>query len=310
MTEEIQRRPPSQIKIRTLETDVEDMRRSGGGLTSGKILGHDLEEITQRTNNEAITFFPTDVSSVKNSSHKNKIIFAIIGTIVVLGAIVGFVLYKNKPVSPEVSNIPTSMPQYYSLLNNFNGPREFVVFNLSLNEFERILAQQFHALNKSQTAKEIVFIDSNNKFITAENMIKLLFNNFSGISFSDQPKWEEDFSFIITSNNFSQKTIGYVAKIDAKNLNTFTLSGLKGRFSLAFENLIEKNPEILSSQYLQNVGNPVGTFNSKTIGVISNVRYIKFSSGAEFYYGFYNEYFIVATSEDTFQKILEMIVIR
>lgn len=33
---EILRKPPSQIKIRTLETDVEDMRKSGGGLVEEK----------------------------------------------------------------------------------------------------------------------------------------------------------------------------------------------------------------------------------------------------------------------------------
>jgi len=307
---EIQRKPPSQIKIRTLETDVEDMRKSGGGLTSGKILGHDLEEVIQKSNQEAVTFFPTEITPEKISSPKNKIIFTIIGTIVVLGLIVGFFLSKNKSANPEISASPTSTPQYISLLNNFNGPREFVSFNLTLNDFEKILAQQFHNLTQSQTVKEIIFIDSNRNFISAENILKLLFNNFNGIAFSDQPKWEQGFSFIIYSNDTSQKSIAYIAKIDAKDLNVFALSGLRGRFSLAFENLIEKNSEILSSQYLQNVGNPQGTFNSKTIGVINNVRYIKFSSGAEFYYGFYNEYFIAATSEEAFQEMLEMIVIR
>jgi hypothetical protein len=307
---EIQRKPPSQIKIRTLETDVEDMRKSGGGLTSGKILGHDLEEVIQKNNQEAVTFFSTEITPEKNSSHKNKIIFTVIGTIIVLGLIVGFFLFKNKPANPEVSTSPTSMPEYVSLLNNFNGQREFVSFNLTLSDFEKILVQQFNNLTQSQTIKEIVFVDNDRNFISAENILKLLFNNFSGISFSDQPKWEKEFSFIIYSDDISQKSIAYVAKIDAKNLNAFTLSGLRGRFSLAFENLIEKNPEILSSQYLQNVGNPEGTFNSKAIGVINNVRYIKFSSGAEFYYSFYNEYFVIATSEKAFQEMLEMIVIR
>ncbi len=303
---EIQRKPPSQIKIRTLETDVEDMRKSGGGLTGGKILGHDLEEINREEKKEAVTFFPTEPTPLKTSP-KKRFPLIIIGTVLILGLIVGFFLYKNQSQKTISTTTPTPTPQYVSLLKNFNGPREFINLNLNSDEFAKILVQQFQSLKDSHLTKEIVFINKDQSFIPAEEILKLLFNNFNSIAISDQPKWENDFSFIVSSEN-NVNSIGYVAKIDAKNLNTFTLAGLKGRFSLAFEKLIEDNPEILSSQYLQNVGKPTSTFNSKTISVISNVRYIKFSSGAEFYYGFYNEYFIVATSENTFQKILEMII--
>ena len=41
----IQSRPPSFIKIRTMQSDIEEMRSSGGHISGAKILGKRLEEI-------------------------------------------------------------------------------------------------------------------------------------------------------------------------------------------------------------------------------------------------------------------------
>jgi len=308
---EIFKKPPSQIKIRTLETDIEDMRKGGGGLTSGKILGRDLEEINQRLQKqEAITFFPAEVSTEEIAARKKKIPIIIIGTAVALGIIVGIVFYlTRKPTFLSPTTIPSVTPQPVSLLTNFNGPSESIIFDLTLSGLEKILAQQFHEITKPQFTKEIVLIKNSGEFVTAEEFLKTLFNNFEGIAISDQPRWEKDFSLIIYTNDIGVKSIAYVTKINAKNLTVFSLSNLKSRFSLSFEKLIEKNSEILTSQYLQNIGAPIQQFIPKTIGPIT-VYFIKFTTGAEFYYGFYNEYFILSTTEQAFAKILDLILIR
>jgi len=44
---DIQSRPPSFIKIRTMESDMEEMRSAGGHISEAKILGKRLEEIEQ-----------------------------------------------------------------------------------------------------------------------------------------------------------------------------------------------------------------------------------------------------------------------
>lgn len=307
---EILKKPPSQIKIRTLETDVEDMRKSGGGLIGAKILGRDLEELTQKINqSEAITFFPTEAETPELPKTTKKKLFLIIGgTIFGLAIIVGVIYYlSHKPKTPQPHTTPTPMAQYVSLLSNFNGLTTYETINLTLDDFEKVLIKQ--QLLKANTIQQIVLVKPDNNFVTADEFIRLLYNNLKGIPISDQPKFFANFSLISYANNLGQKSLAYVLKLDSSGLNTFAFSTLKSRFGLAFEQLIQNQPELLTSQYLENIGSPLPPFLTKEIGPI-RVQYLMFSTRKEFYYGFYNEYLIIATSQEAFEKILDFVLIK
>ncbi|HOD96796.1 MAG: hypothetical protein WC579_01825 [Candidatus Paceibacterota bacterium] len=313
---EILRKPPSQIKIRTLETDVEDMRKSGGGFISGKVLGRTPEEINRSIHNEgnknAVTFFPTQTDTSNIAQKKNKVPIIIIATIVGIGIIVGLVFYiSHKPqTSPPIAT-PSLTPQYSSLLRNFNGVQEWVSFDLTLNGFEDILVKQFYTISEPQKTKELVFVKNNGSLVTASEFFDVLFDHFKGITAAERPQWENRFSFIVFTDNSGSKSIAYVTKIDTAKSNPLVLPKLKQDFSRAFENYILNNTELLTYQYLQNPGKPNSPFLPQTIGPL-NASVLKFSTGAEFYYAFYgNEYyFLVATSKQAFEELLNLIVVR
>ena len=306
---EILKKPPSQIKIRTLETDVEDMRKSGGGLIAGKVLGRDFEEVSQKINQqEAVTFFPTETEP-ENVSNKKKIPLIIVATIVIIAIIIGGVLLFTSKSKKQIVSQPTATPQQYiSLLVNFNGSQEYQTIDISdINSITQVLAKQ--TILGPQITKEIVFVKKNGELVKGEEFLKLLYNNFENISPTDQLPLMANFSFIIYSDNQSKKSLAYVLKINSAGYNVFSLQQLKSKFGLAFENLIENSPEILTPQYLENVGKPTGIFQPKEIGPIQ-ARYLSFTTGNEFYYGYYNDYLIIATSEKAFETILNALLPR
>jgi len=313
---EILRKPPSQIKIRTLETDVEDMRKSGGGFISGKVLGRTPEEINRSVRNEgdksAVTFFPTQTDTSNIAQKKNKVPVIIIATIVGIGIIVGLVFYvSRKPQTSPPITTPSITPQYSSLLRNFNGSQEWISFDLTLNGFENILVKQFYTISEHQKTKELIFVRNDGALVTTEEFFDVLFDHFKGITSAEQPQWEKRFSFIVYTDNNGSKSIAYVTKIDMTKSNPLVLPKLKQDFSRAFENFILNNTELLTHQYLQNPGKPNPPFLPQTIGPL-NASVLKFSTGAEFYYAFYgNEYyFLVATSKPAFEELLNLIVER
>ena len=310
---EILRKPPSQIKIRTLETDVEDMRKSGGGLVEGKILGRSLEELTssiEQKKKGEVTFFPTRVAPEEITQKKKKVPIIIIATIVGIGLVIGLVFYTgHKPQSPSNTLPPAAQPQYISLLHNYNGPQESVTFDLTLKNFESILVKQFYTITVPETVKEIIFTKNNGELVTGEEFLKTLFNNFEGIPFSNQPKWSKSFSFIIYTSKNGTNSIAYVAQMDNSSLNVTAFSSLKSRFAIDFEKFIINNVKLLTSQYLQDPGKPNAQFLPQTIGAI-NASVLQFSTGAEFYYALYDNYFIAGTSKDAFTKILDLIITR
>jgi len=152
---EILRKPPSQIKIRTLETDVEEYAQKRWRFISGKVLGRTPEEINRSVRNEgdksAVTFFPTQTDTSNIAQKKIKVPIIIIATIVGIGIIVGLVFYiSHKPqTSPPIAT-PSLTPQYSSLLRNFNGSQEWISFDLTLNGFENILVKQFYTISEHQ----------------------------------------------------------------------------------------------------------------------------------------------------------------
>lgn len=312
---EILKRPPSQIKIRTLETDVEDMRKSGGGIITGKVLGRDFEEVSQKINQqEAITFFPTESES-ENIINKKKIPLIIISTIIVIAFIIGGVLFFSSKSKHQTTYTPTpTSQQYVSLLTNFNGASEQQTIDINdINSITQILAKQ--TILGPQITKEIIFMKNNGELVKGDEFLKVLYNNFKNISPNEQLPLMANFSFIVHSNIQSQKSIAYVFKINSSGYNVFGLQELKSKFGLSFENLIENNPEILTPQYLENVGKPSGIFQPKSIGSIQ-ARYLSFTTGKEFYYGYYhadslnNDYFIIATSLEAFETILNTLLPR
>lgn len=305
----IPKKPPSYIRIRTLESDTEQMRQSGGEINRGRVAGKKMEEIEMgpAVKEEAI-FEDKDTPPEQAPGKKNKIVPIIIILLAVFllgGAAVFFLLApKQKNANPVASASPT--PQYVSLLKNFNGPLTYAILTGNTDDFEKILNQEFKKLSVNQ-AEEIAFMKNQIGVYPANDFLRLLYANFPGIGLTNIPDFEADFSFLAFQNQNTQASLAYVLKINEANLSTFTLSNLKAQFATSFEKFIEDHSELLTPQYLENVGNPQKLFLTKTIGSI-NGRYLTFSTSKEFYYGFYQNYFIVATSQESFQKTLEFLL--
>ncbi len=307
---EIQKRPPSDIRIRTLQSDAEEMRQSGGEINTGRILGQKMEDLerNQPMMGEAI-FEEKDVVLNQSPVKKNKLLpIAIILIVVFLlaAAVILFVvLPKTKnPSSPSVT--PSATPAYISLLPNFSGEKTPLILAENLNTFEKTLSQEFKKLEPNQS-KELVFLKDESNSYPANGFLRMIYSNFPDVNLTDIPDFENNFSFIISQNQLGENNIGYVLKINDADLPAFTLASLKTRFATTFEIFIEEHSDLLASQYLENPGEPQKAFLGKTIGSI-NARYLKFSTGKEFYYCFYQDQLIIATSQDAFQKVLDFLL--
>ncbi|MDP2856263.1 MAG: hypothetical protein Q8N90_04105 [bacterium] len=302
---EIPKKPPSYIRIRTLQNDAEEMRQSGGEINTGRILGKKMEDLenNQPIIEEAI-FEEKEMPLNQNAAKKNKILpIAVILIIVFLfGAAVMFFVVLPKSKNSNSLATPTATPQYASLLQNFSGEKVFLILAEDLNAFEKGLTQEFKKLEPDQS-KEIVFLKDANNTYPANSFLMIIYSNFPEISLTDIPDFENNFAFIIFQNQLGENNIGYVLKINDADLPTFTLASLKTKFATTFERFLEAHYDLLASQYLENAGEPQGPFLGKAVGPI-NTRYLKFSTGKEFYYGFYQSQLIIATSQDAFQKIL------
>jgi len=308
---EIPKRPPSYIRIRTLQSDAEEMRQSGGEINTGRILGKKMEDIEENRLAAEEAIFEEKELPLNHgaSSKKSKILPIIVVLIVVflLGAALTFfvILPKSRNSNPLI--IPSTTPQHSSLLKNFNGEKTFLIISEDgLNDFEKGLTQEFKKLDANQS-KEIVFLKDANNIYPANNFLRTIYSNFPDMSLTDIPDFEKDFSLIIFQNELGENTIGYTLKINDANLATFTLANIKTSFATAFERFIEEHSSLLASQYLENVGEPQKPFLGKAVGPI-NTRYLKFSTGKEFYYGFYQSLLIIATSQETFQKVLDFLL--
>jgi hypothetical protein len=305
---EIPKRPPSYIRIRTLQSDAEEMRQSGGEINTGRILGQKMEDLenNQPMAEEAI-FEEKDATINQHATKKNKILPIIIILIVVflLGAAVMFLVILPKTKNSALTT-PSATPQYTSLLKNFNGEKIFLTLAEGLNDFEKGLTQEFKKLEPNQS-KEIVFLKDASSAYPANSFLRIIYSNFPEMNLTDIPDFENNFSFIIFQNQLGENNIGYVLKINDANLATFALANLKTKFATAFEIFIEEHFDLLASQYLENAGEAQKPFLGKAIGPL-NARYLKFSTGKEFYYGFYQSQLIIATSQDTFQKVLDFLL--
>lgn len=306
---EIPRKPPSYIRIRTLKSDAEQMRQAGGEITSGQILGKKMEEIgrEQAVSEEAI-FEEKEIPLGQAPTKRNKIIPAIIILLIVflLGGAAVFFVVLPKSKTPKATPSASPTPQYVSLLKNFSGERIFLTFSGRLDDFEKTLSQEFKKLEISQS-KEIIFLKDNVNIYPANDFLKMIYSGLPGVGLTDIPAFENDFSFILLIDQSGQNALGYVLKINEAGLSTFALSNLKSKFATAFEIFIEEHSDLLTPQYLENAGNAQKPFLSRAIDPV-NGRYLKFSTGKEFYYGFYQNYLIIGTSQDTFQKILEYLL--
>lgn len=306
---EIPKKPPSYIRIRTLQGDAEEMRQSGGEINTSRILGQKMEDLenNQPIIEEAI-FEEKDVAMNQNAAKKNKILPIIIILLIVflLGGAAVFFIVLPKSKNANFSPTPSATPQYVSILKNFSGETTFLTFTGDINNFEKGLTQEFKKLEPDQS-KEIVFLKDASNIYPANSFLKTIYSNFPGISLTDVPNFEGVFAFIILQNQMGENNLGYVLKIDDTNLPTFTLASIKTTFATAFERFIEEHCDLLASQYLENPGLAQKPFLTKPIGPV-NSRYLKFSTGKEFYYGFHQSQLIIATSQDAFQKILDFLL--
>jgi hypothetical protein len=314
---EIKNRPPSFIKIRTMQSDMEEMRSAGGHISGAKILGKRLEEIeeTKVEEPEIIEETTPEIESapgvqVIGVKKKSKILPIIIAIIIILMAGGGAGYYfLILPQEDKIVSTPTPIPtpQFISLLKNFSGETTLTKYQGNTSNLEQIISQGFQKSIIPDVAAEIGFMQDDYNIYPATAFIKSIYNDFSGINYSDIPNFENKFAFIVYNNSLGKNSVAYTLKINEQGLTSFTIANIKSNFGAAFEKLIEENSDILSSQYLQDPGVPQKPFLNKELGAI-NARYLKFSTGSEFYYGFYQNNLIIATSQDSFQKILELLL--
>jgi len=306
---EIPKKPPSYIRIRTLQSDAEEMRQSGGEINTGRISGQKMEDLeNNRPIIEEAIFEEKEIPLNQKTAKKNKILPIIIIFLIVflLGGAAVFFIVLPKLKNANSSATPSVTPQYVSILKNFSGETTFLTFAGDINDFEKGLTQEFKKLEPNQS-KEIVFLKDASNIYPANGFLKIIYSNFPGISLTDVPNFEGVFAFIILQNQLGENNLGYILKIDDANLPTFTLASIKTTFATAFERFIEEHYDLLASQYLENVGEPQKPFLGKAVGPV-NTRYLKFSTAKEFYYGFHQSQLIIATSQDAFQKILDFLL--
>jgi hypothetical protein len=320
----IQSRPPSFIKIRTMQSDIEEMRSSGGHISGAKILGKRLEEIEKEQPEELPTEKEQEISpeiikkadeeeekeEVIGSPKKNKKILPLIigvAAILILGGAGYYFLIAPKDNKQVVSTpTPTPKPQFSSILKNFAGETELVIYQGNTSNLEQIIGQAFQKSITPNTTKEIALMQNEYNSYPAQSFLKSIYNNFNGVNSSEIPNFENRFSFIINNDVAGKNSIAYAFKINEQGLTTFTIASIKTKFITAFEKFIENNSDILASQYLQNPGIPQKPFLSKEVGAV-NAKYLKFSTGSEFYYGFYQNYLVIGTSQASFQKLIELL---
>lgn len=315
---DIQSKPPSFIKIRTMQSDIEEMRSSGGHISSAKILGKKLEEVEEKQIEQPATEEKQGIFSEVEANNETQVVgsqkrgkaLPIIITIVVILILGGagayfFVLPKNNEIISTPT--PTPKPQFSSLLKNFSGETELVKYQGNSSNLEQLINQAFQKSIIPDTAKEIGLMQDDYNIFPAQVFLKSVYNNFTGVNSSEIPNFENKFSFIVYDDALGKNSIAYTLKMNEQGLNSFTIASIKQKFITVFEKFIEENSDVLSSQYLQNLGNPQKPFLSKELGAV-NARYLKFSTGLEFYYGFYQNYLIIGTSQNSFQKILELLL--
>ncbi len=309
-----------------MQSDIEEMRSAGGHISGSQILGKRLEEIqeVERVKEEQIeqstatgekqeifseveTENKTQVVGVRKKSKVLSIIISLT-IILILGGGAGyyFLIFskENKVVNTPT---PTPKPQFSSILKNFSGETELVKYQGNLSHLEQLISQAFQKSIAPNVAKEIGLMQDEYNIYPAQNFLKSIYNNFTGVNSSEIPNFENKFSFIIYDDPMGKNSIAYTLKLNEQGLNSFTIASTKQKFITVFEKFIEENSDILSSQYLQDPGVPQKPFLNKELGAI-NARYLKFSTGSEFYYGFYQNYLIIGTSQVSFQKILELLL--
>lgn len=313
----IEKRPPSYIRIRTLQGDAEQMRESGGEVNSGRILGKKLEEIQEQPEQQPIdnqVIFEEDeihaaLIKERKTKAKKTLSILIITIVVICLATLGFFLFKSlqdKNLEIVNTNTPVPTPNYTSPLKISPSERSFVSFSGKLNDLEKIITSEFQNISTPNYTKELILMKDNVNAFSGMEFLRMAFSNLSGISLTDIPPFEDNFSFTIISDGLGKKSLAYVLKINESGLSSFAVSNIKSVFATAFERLIQNDPGNLTSQYLENPGTIKEQFLTKAIGAV-NARYLKFSTGKEFYFAFYQNYFIIATSESGFQNILNLL---
>lgn len=310
---EIPQKPPTQIRIRTLQSDVEQMRQSGGEVASNRVLGQNAEEIQDQPStvtDQSAIFAESELSATETGTKpKNKLFLIIIIAILIIAAAGTIFYFVIKPKNNRPAPIPTASatPQFSSLLLNFSGPKIYERFSGNLDDFEKFLSQTLIQISEPDTVEEIIFLKDDTSAFPANTFIKSLFSNFPNVSIADLPDFQNDFSLLISSDTSAKTSIAYVLKINDSQIPTFAIANIKSRFGTALENMLSEQPDLLTSQYLENPGTIQNQFTTKAIGPI-NARFLKFSTNLEFYYGFYQNYLIIATSQSAFQKLFDSLI--
>lgn len=307
---------PSNIRIRTLKSDIEEMRNSGGQVMAGGIIGKPLEEVEKSSPKKVIDkvdpLFESDKKVLnKDSNKKSKILPIMIGIVMIfiLGGVSAYLIFKPKG-DQEIVATPTvkPTPSHISLLANPVEEKINIEFSGELSDFEKILSQEYKKNYEPGSSLELVLLKDEINSFPANDFLNVIFSGFPGVISTDVPSFKEDFSLLIyNSGQAVQNRLASVYEIDKGDFPSFTIANLKSKFSTALEKLIEERPDLLSSQYLENVGQTKSPFLSQEIGPVK-ARYIQFSAGSKFYYGWYQDYLLMATSNESFSRLLTAIL--
>ncbi|HPT40657.1 MAG TPA: hypothetical protein PLQ44_03615, partial [Candidatus Paceibacterota bacterium] len=198
---DIQSRPPSFIKIRTMQSDIEEMRSSGGHISGTKILGKRLEEvekerpeesmpieekqeITPEATNEANEEKGEIIGSPKKSKKTLPIIIAIIAVLILGGAGYYFLIAPKDNKQVVSTPTPTPKPQFSSILKNFAGETELVIYQGNTSNLEQIIGQAFQKSITPNTTKEIALMQNEYNSYPAQSFLKSIYNNFNGVNSS------------------------------------------------------------------------------------------------------------------------------
>lgn len=294
--------PTSDVKIRTMNSDLQNMGLGGGipQMTVAQIPAVDLNPVT-----------PAPVISVPTSSTGSKkflyLIISIVGIAVLfaLGFFLPKLLFNNQPTTqtaekpkptqqgtvttptsttPKPSETPSLV--HISFFKSSAGTPTNVPIadNLTTENVSGLINQQTAA--SSASFLEMTFTKEG-KSVSWKQFMNLYGWTFLPENFFTD-NFKEDFTAYMHKDSFGSHP-GYILELKPEATVVLLRSQLLK---------IESDPTQIAKFFLSSPNNPAATFGDSQING-QPVRTLKFGSGETFYYGWFNnQYLVFATSEE------------
>ena len=295
--------PTSDVKIRTMNSDLQSMGLGGGipQMTVAQIPAVNLNPVTP----------PPVVAAPTSSTGSKKLIYIVISIlgIAVLFAL-GFFLPKllfteeaaptqqNTGTKPQPTATTTAQSQTGQKPTGTQGLTHVSFFktptgsptNIPISS--ELTAENISGLINQQTAAssasflEIIF-NKEGKAVSWKEFINLYGWTFLPENFFAD-NFKEDFTAYMHKDSFGSHP-GYILQLKPEATIVLLRSQLLK---------IESDPTKISKVFLSSPNNPAAAFTDAQING-QPVRALKFGSGETFYYGWFNnQYLIFATSEE------------